>query len=75
MGYSPINIPQLQHSNLALPALHEARHNLRNSLANLLYLVPKGVNDAANILSNDTTNSLAYGSTPRGLTCAGVLDD
>jgi|LakMenEpi03Aug12_release.lakeMendotaPanAssembly.Ray.scaffolds.fasta_scaffold76778_6 hypothetical protein len=34
--------PQLQHSNLALPALHEARHNLRNSLANLLYLMPKG---------------------------------
>jgi hypothetical protein len=40
MGYSPINIPQLQHSNLALPALHEARHNLRISLAKSLHLMP-----------------------------------
>jgi hypothetical protein len=74
-GLGPNQYPQLQHSNLALPALYEGRHNLRNSIAKLLYLLPKGGDDAANVLSNDTTNSLAYGSAPRGLTCAGVLDD
>jgi len=40
MGYSPINIPQLQHSNVALPVLPEARHNLQISLSNAIYLVP-----------------------------------
>lgn len=39
-GLGSHQYPQLQHSNLALPALHGVRHNLRNSLAKTLQVMP-----------------------------------